>query len=509
MDRRTALGLAALAGPAVWAVTGCAGDRPTDGRGSDRAAAPVGAGRLEFDVRDAGGRVLTWEEFRARQSNGAGDDGASDLLVDATTLQVVTPWPLEEGAGTFALDRPAGDVSLALAWPTADGYHQLLLDLPAPGRHEFSETAAEQAAAELERHVAGRDGYVPSAPVQEVRSRAALLLRRCRAETDPARRGGLAVEAFEAFTRAQLLVQEESGRRRAAAGSPVLGVTFDDPSRHDALPAVRALDPGGDVQVRLVFDAAEGPHGYRADVEAARAAGVAVVGQFLDSSQSAGVGEREWRQRVADYVRVLPGVTTWEVGNEVNGAWAGPAAAARTRWAARYVKENSAARTLVTLYWQMGEGEPDEQVFTWAAANLPDAADIDDVGLSVYPEEHPLGVSLDRVLRTLRRAYPDQRLLITELGYGAEDLRPIWWWGAPDDTAAGRLQVARFYSAAVNGLGDGGTFWWYFLQEALPPSPLHDALRRPGAGTGVAPAAWRVPRRTRRLRDDVRTGPQA
>lgn len=465
MNRRTALGLIAI----PWVATGCSSR--TSRAESSR------AGRLEFDVHDLDGRLLTWAEFRARQSNGAGEDGYGDVLVDRSTLRVVTPWPLEPGTGTFALERPEGDIALALAWPTGDGYGQLLLDLPAPGRHDFGELAARQAATELDRQLRDRPGYAPSPEVAGV-------LAAARGALDS---GGF-VRAHDELVRGQLLVQEEFGRGRARTGSPVVGVTFDDPGRRDALAPARELAGSGTPWVRFVFDLTEGPQAYAEDVAAARAAGVHVLGQFLDSSQLAQVDVPRWRARVQAYVAGLPDVEWWEVGNEVNGAWTGSDVAVKTLWAARHVRENSSARTLVTFYWQLGEGEPEESLFTWAAEHLPDEAldDVDDLGLSVYPQEHPLGASLERVLRTLRAAYPGKRLLISELGYGAPDLQELWWWGARDDLRAGRAAVARFYAAACQGAADGGTFWWYFLQDG---PDVNSAVGRELAGpTGRTPA---------------------
>jgi len=462
------------------------------------------AGRVEFEVDDASGTVLDFAAVRRVQSNGAGEDGEDDALLDAHDLGVLVPWPMQAGGPSFAVDRPAGDVTLSLAWPTSAGYQQLLVDLPPPGRYVFTTVAAAQAVAEAQRQLARRPAYRPSAAVTQALTDAQALLTRAAGLGSTSAQGALGAQALDAAVRAQLLLQAESGRVAAAtgavgSGAPVLGVTFDDPARHDALPAVSALaaTAGRPGWVRLVFDPQRGAASYAADVAAVRAAGLHVLGQFVDSSELAGVDVATWRARVVDYVATLPQVEEWEVGNEVNGEFAGPDAAAKTLWAARYVKQHSPARTLVTLYWQLGEGEPSESVFTWARENLPAAAagDVDDLGLSVYPQDHPLGASLDRVVDTLHRTYPAQRVLITELGYGSPDLQGPWWFGSATDVDAGRLAVARFYSDAVQALPGtgGGTFWWYFLQQALPPSPLYAALTvqgPPAVGRGARAVRW-------------------
>ncbi|WP_369069721.1 hypothetical protein [Kineococcus terrestris] len=459
--------------------------RPLDPRpsGPDAVAAP--AGRVEFSVHDADGRLLDLAAVRDLQSAGTGEDGEDDLLLDGDDLTVVSAWPVEPGRTSFAVERPAGDVTLATAWPSASGYVALLLDLPAPGSYEFTTLIAQQALDDLDGQLSRRPGPVPTA-VEREHQRARELRAAALAAPDAAREGALSARAFDAAVAAQ--VQLLGGPAAVPAPGRQVAVTFEDPSRHDALAGVRDLagDGAREPWVRLVFDAARPASSYRADVAAARAAGVHVLGQFLDSTQSDAVDAAGWRRRVAEYVAALPGVQAWEVGNEVNGGWVVPDAAERAVWAARYVKENSTARTVLTLYWQLGEDDPADSLFQWAADHLPaaDLADVDDLALSVYPEEHPLGPAVDRVLRTLHRAYPDQRLLVGELGYGGPDLEPRWWWGSRD-AAAGKVETARWYSAvaASHPLTGGGTYWWYYLDDALPPSPVWAALagRVPGA----------------------------
>jgi hypothetical protein len=224
--------------------------------------------------------------------------------------------------------------------------------------------------------------------------------------------------------------------------------------------------------VRLVFDLSEGPSYYTATVRAAHKAGIRVVGQFLDSSDMARVSQKQWQRRVARFVTGLPDVDTWEVGNEANGNWLGSGVGAKIAYAAAYVKAHTRASTLLTLYWQLGEDDAEHSLFTWASS-LPQSTvrNLDQIGLSVYPEDHPLGAAFDRVFRTLHEAFPRQRLAITELGYWSADTGHAWWWGSRDDpTGKGRQAVADLYTRAVFGYpySAGGTYWWYFLEEVRP-----------------------------------------
>jgi hypothetical protein len=417
-------------------------------------------GLVVFEVYDTRGQRLDWEQFRQLQTAGRGEDGVSDVLVDPSTLQVREPWPLHDVAGDPAVEHPGGAVALALPWPSSAGYSQLVLELPPPGRWVFTTLAADQAVAEFGRQRAARPDHDPSPEFARLHGTAVDLLTQARAAASRRDEGALAARAYDAAVQAQLLFAQEYGLQYAArhrvTHRPAWGVTFDQirpggedvASVHDLLSA----DPR-DGWIRLVLDADAAPADYAGTVRHAHARGLRVLGELLDSSESADLDLAAWRDRVREYVRALPDVDAWEVGNEVNGDWVGPDAAAKAGFAARYVKEHTAARTLLTLYWQMGEAEPESSTFTWAAQHLtPEVLQhVDDLGLSVYPGEHPLGAALDRVVATLHRTFPDQRIAITELGYGSPDLDGTWWWGDPDDVTSAQVAVARYYQSAVLG----------------------------------------------------------
>lgn len=90
-----------------------------------------------------------------------------------------------------------------------------------------------------------------------------------------------------------------------------------------------------------------------------------------------------------------------------------------------------------------------------------------------------MGLAFDRVLTTLHARFPGQRLLISELGYWSADLGHTWWWGSRTDPEdRGRVAVASLYQSAILGYpySGGGTYWWYYRQEAMDPTPLRRAL---------------------------------
>jgi hypothetical protein len=451
-------------------------------------SASLRAGLVRFRVYDTAGRRLGWPAFRSLQENGKGEDGDNDMILDPATLRVRSGWPLYEDAGDPVLDRPSGAAALSMAWPTTDGYSALILDLPRPGTYVFNLLAAQQAVAQLRTALSDRPDYRPS-PAFRVSWRTARsdLALAGAARTD-ADRGRFGARAYEAAVHAQLLLLREFGMHqlaqpeppaptlgpsiRPAGNRPRIGFTFDAirPGAGD-LERVSALvhDRRGAAAVRLVFDLSQGPSYYAATVRAAHRAGILVVGQILDSSDMARVSQQQWRLHVTRFVSGLPDVDTWEVGNEVNGNWLGSGVATKIGYAAAYVKAHTRASTLLTLYWQLGEDDPQHSVFSWASS-LPRSTvrNLDQIGLSVYPEDHPLGAAFDRVFRTMHEAFPRQRLLITELGYWSADLGHTWWWGSRHDPIGkGRRAVADLYTRAVFGYpySAGGTYWWYFLEE--------------------------------------------
>lgn len=445
------------------------------------------AREVVLEVHDRAGRRLGWDAFRRLQQNGRGEAGDNDVLLDPQHLTVIEAGPLYsangKGDGDPAVEWPGRPAALALAWPTSHGYSNLIVDLPGPGRYDLGLLAAQQASASLERALAARPQYRPSPAFRRARRRTTALLDEGR-NADRRRRGALGAQALDSAVGATLRLLTEYGiqrARRTGSGELHWGFTLDSvQDARRALTSVAELAPGNG-WVRIVFDRAEPPESYRAAVDLAHSLGVRVTGQILDSSQMKDVPVAAWRDRVTRYITALPAVDAWEVGNEVNGTWLGRDVVAKVAYAARYVREHTRARTLLTLYWQLGEEEPRSSMFEWASHHLsPELLrDIDDIGISLYPEDHPMGLAMDRVFMTLHARFPSQRLLISELGYWSPDLGHTWWWGSRSNPKnRGRVAVASLYQSAVLGYpySGGGTYWWYYRQEALGPTALRRTL---------------------------------
>lgn len=498
-----------------------------------------------YSLADSGAvRRIKWGVFRRIQENEKRGRGDNDMLLNPQNLSVIQGYPLQSSNGrsdgdpmiVWPSDNTSPKISLSLAWPTPDGYSNLILDLPNPTTHSefykhsssepnyivFNLLAAGQVLTDLEAAMsyhAHTLPYTPSADFQRLRETAITKLNAAKAATDETQQGKLAQESLEAAARATLIMLQDYGIQYAREQRskphpenllPAWGVTFDVVSESGnnerELETVRQLVHcyPNDGWVRVVFSKGVEPRRYKPILKAAHAKGLRIVGQLLDSFDMCSTTRAEWEARVKEYVDALSEtvpsgeyVDEWEVGNEVNGRWlvvkpdercgglAGTAdyinyAADYIKNKAGYLEREPAKRTMLTLFWQLGEDDPQYSMFTWVKKQL--SADvmknIDDVGISLYPDKNPLGLSFHRVFTTLKSEHllSHQRAMITELGYWPREAEPdyehLWWWKYPSDRdrKQATTDVAKLYQSAALGypFSGGGSFWWYYLQEAVP-----------------------------------------
>jgi hypothetical protein len=439
-------------------------------------------------VFDAKGNRLDWSAFRRNADNGLSASGLDDALLDATTLMMTRSGPLfsSNGApdGDPAVTLPAhGASALSLAWPTKVGYSNLVFDLPnRGGTYDFNELAATQALDDIAASLSARPWYQPGATFSELYARAKRDYSRGERAKNEAQGGALFAQSLDAGVSAEMLLVTEAGVDYAAshANSDEWGATFDTITGGIAdLKTAASLYPK-DGWLRICFDPGEKPEYYTVEIARAHELGLRIVGQILDSSEMRHWSVAAFERRTREYVDALPEVDEWETGNEVNGNWLGSiqSVVAKTRYASKYVKDHTRARVLVTLYWELGDGSLANAIFNWARANMGSIVPyVDDVGISLYPRQNPMGEPFDRVVRLLHAAFPQQRIMITELDY---DHGKGWWWGSPDSIVPqGRDAVARTYQSAIMGYrySGGGTFWWYFVEEVSRRNALYRTLK--------------------------------
>jgi hypothetical protein len=261
---------------------------------------------------------------------------------------------------------------------------------------------------------------------------------------------------------------------------PLYGVTVDDVSHVGQIVAgVRNLPEAP--TVRIYFDVHEPARYYTATVNALRPASY-LMGELLDSADETSISSSAYNERVTSYLAAFPSkIDLWEIGNEVNGSWAGryPAVEAKLTEAYRAVTA-AGKRTALTLYYNAGCGDGPGELspLAFSRTYVPPAvrAGLDYVLLSYYPAAcpgaRPSAATWTAYFQHLHVLYPNALLGFGEIGLA----NPV----AAKTLKSAESLVRHYYGLAVNlPYYVGGYFWWYFAEDGLPytSKPLWGALR--------------------------------
>jgi hypothetical protein len=261
---------------------------------------------------------------------------------------------------------------------------------------------------------------------------------------------------------------------------PLYGVTVDDVSHVGQIVAGLRNLPEPPT-VRIYFDVHEPARYYTATVNALRPVSY-LMGELLDSADETSISAPAYNERVASYLAAFrDNIDLWEIGNEVNGSWAGryPAVEAKLTEAYRDVAA-AGKRTALTLYYNVGCGDGPGELspLAFSRTYVPPAvrAGLDYVLLSYYPVAcpgvRPSAATWTAYFQRLHALYPNALLGFGEIGMAnpvaAKTLKPA------------EALVRHYYGLAVNlPYYVGGYFWWYFTEDGLPytSKPLWGALR--------------------------------
>ena len=211
-----------------------------------------------------------------------------------------------------------------------------------------------------------------------------------------------------------------------------------------------------------------------------------VMGELLDSFYVALYSPAEYEARAVEYVGALgPQVDIWEIGNEINGEWVCAQNAssctpqetadvvAKMKSAYDVVKQ-SGGKTALTLYYNQDcWSAPENEMLTWAAANVPAdmKAGLDYVLVSYYEDDcNGLQPDWPAVFHQLATMFPSSSIGFGECG--------------TTDAASKAEFVTRYYTTSIDEPRYvGGYFWWYFRQDMVPKSqPLWSVLNAAIAG---------------------------
>ncbi|MGM3278036.1 hypothetical protein [Ralstonia sp. 24A2] len=260
---------------------------------------------------------------------------------------------------------------------------------------------------------------------------------------------------------------------------PLYGVTVDAVDNVSAV--VDALSHlSRTPTVRIVFDEGMNAPDYAASVAAIRRVAY-VMGELVDSSTLKQYDVPQMRERATTYFDTLGhNVDLWEIGNEINGEWAGRTRDVVDKTLAAYaVIKQRGGRTALTLYYNEGCSEaPSHAMFDWSERNLPPDLrnGLDYVFISFYEDDCKI-------------APPDWRAVFDRLG----QLFPhaVLGFGEVGTRLAARkgALIAHYYGLSIaHPRFAGGYFWWYFRQDMVPRTrPLWRSMDAAFQSMPVAP----------------------
>lgn len=242
------------------------------------------------------------------------------------------------------------------------------------------------------------------------------------------------------------------------------GVTTDDPWANNAAQtsALKALPRRP--TLRVVFDEGIKASEYVQPLAAFYPVSY-IMGEILDSAYMNAYSVDDFKLRVNEYINTLWGyVTVWEIGNEINGEWLGSTSATvqKMNYAFDKVKERG-GKTALTLYYNKDCWErPQNEMFRWVAANVPDRLrrGLDYVLVSYYEDEcNGLKPHWQDVFARLSNLFPMAQLGIGETG--------------TKNVSKKESMIRAYYGMEVdNPQFIGGYFWWFFRQDMTPRTKL-------------------------------------
>ncbi|MBI5631098.1 MAG: hypothetical protein HY921_09465 [Elusimicrobia bacterium] len=480
------------------------------------------ANEIKFTAFDAQGRVMDLQAFLGFIGRADKTKAPPAILVSSPDgLTAQKPTLKQEGASLVLGWEGLSRVSLSMVWPVAeDGFSAVWLDKGGPGYSE-GETLQLNEEIALSQYRALKEAwtkhsremepaYRPSRKAEKTLAAAQSLLERAQAQASPAKRAALFNRALSQTARSWQTMLFEHGVQIAQDPKRGPGLRFGLTLHEAVLQRMSDYDwiidmiqRSGANWVRVVFrsnprDFTYAQPGsfneYDAVVKALRDKNIRVMGCVLDTSQwPAALTPAIYAERAKNLVLHYRGlIHSWEVGSEINGHWLGGRAAPLPPEQAFRIYSEAAAQvkaveasleTVATLYWQEA-ASPDEahSLFGWLSRFVPEGfgQNLDVVGLSLQPDENPVGLSLERIFERTRLFLPDKKLMVSSLGYVEGSELKGWWWLDPQDVEGARKDLVNLYSAASCAFPRSlcGVFWWQTLDQMLPGERKYSDLYR-------------------------------
>lgn len=477
-------------------------------------AAPSAAARgysAKLVAYDAQGRLLNAAKLSAYIGRADGRGGSPLWGWSPEGLTGTRPVLEQKGDSVVLRWEGMRHLVLSLPWPVVDdGFSTVLVDRDGRGiadgdtirlNEEITLTQYRLFKEALVKHAKDDDPqYHPTSKAKKLATRARDDIAEAQLSQDPAQRAKLFDRALHDVSVAWQTVLVEHGEQIAAdpktAGAARFGLTLDESlllRLEDYKWILREVDRSGSNWVRLVFRPNPADFTYEKQasfneyddmVKELLKRKIRIMGCVLDTTQwPSAITPDIYAERTRRLVLHYKGqINSWEVGNEINGDWLGgmrnPIPADRVfdsfQAAAAAVKAiEPSLETVATLYWWEGTA-PDEThtLFGWLSRYVPRGfgKNVDVVALSLWPEDNPVGMSLERIFERVHGALPDKRLMIGSYGYVERDKLTGYWWLDPADVDGARKDLVTLFTPAGLSLDKsaGGGFWWQTLDQMIP-----------------------------------------
>jgi hypothetical protein len=270
-------------------------------------------------------------------------------------------------------------------------------------------------------------------------------------------------------------------RSQGSIPSPIYGVTVDRVSNlPDIVESLAKLSHKPTTRIVFGKDAPASQY-----VEAAREIHKVsyVMGEIVDSFFMDKYDIKEYLTRTSEYLKVLADhVDLWEIGNEINGDWCGPTPQVAAKMVGAYDRVKAAGRTTeLTLYYNRGCAKhPENEMFAWAQANIPERMKqgLDYVLVSYYEDDcKMLQPDWPSVFQRLAVMFPNSQLGMGECGSKYQSRKAAY--------------IKRYYTMKIDEPRYvGGYFWWYYKQDMVPcTKPLWRLLNGVWSGSFLPGAA--------------------
>lgn len=235
---------------------------------------------------------------------------------------------------------------------------------------------------------------------------------------------------------------------------------------------------------RIVFQSGTKASDYASAINSLRDTSY-IMGEILDSTALKKSSVDAYKARTRDFVSTYGNkIDLYEIGNELNGSWAGQPADINAKVQAAYdvvEKEyaSSNLRSAVTLnYWPSSDcyGKSWEDTASFANGMPSEVKNgVDYVLLSFYetacsPRAYPTDQQFIDIFNKLKSTFPGAKIGMGEIGAQGKDDG----FSKDPDLAEKQRISNRYYGmhkALKSVLGSryvGGYFWWYYYQDAVP-----------------------------------------